>query len=113
MKLTITLEFSQRQARDLIGDAYSMYWLRDFEPKWDSEKCVLTLGKRTAEDATAKRMRISARTIAQTLRRALKDKKNAHHRMIAMQIITDSAEVDGDTRDSILQLAVFDDLVYG
>lgn len=126
-KTTIDVVFplSIRAARDIIGEADSAYWLNDYAPAWDLDKCRLIIRKRGGSGEStvrAKALTITHASIAGALSAALAGRANRlpgeNCRRLGATIVegltgSDGCGADGPAKDALLQIAVFGSVVYG
>jgi hypothetical protein len=115
----LTLNITAQRCREIIGDADARYWAADYGCEWNQSKCVLTL--LTPEgcgehDVKPKRTTIRASDIVRALKRMAEGK--ATHANLEATAARQAGRViagggDPDSYDVVLQVAVFDGIVYG
>lgn len=116
----ITLEITVDRCREIIGEAGSRYWAQDYIAEFAVSKCVLTVlqpNGRGENDVKAKHTRVDADAIAKALKRMIEGKAgtNEKDQADAARIAGRVLAGGGDTLayDCVLQVAVFDSIVYG
>lgn len=118
---TVTVKLSVDRCREIIGEAMSRYWAQDYACEWNQSKCVfeLLMPKGQGEhDVRPRCVKVTPDTIAYALSRMIEGRTDKDDPAASASAARIGARVlagagSSEDYDCVLQVAVFDRIVYG